>query len=287
MRSPMHASRNIPLTERDASKLLIAKPNEPLRTQRFTDLAAELPANARLVLNETKVVPARLVMHKDTGARIELFCLEPEHPSNELSVALGSGSPAVWRCLVGNAKKWKPGQGLSLKTEYDFELHAEKLEPVAEGYRIRYEWAPASFSFAEILHLAGQVPLPPYMNRDAEDSDLERYQTVFAKHDGAVAAPTASLHFTDRVFERLAQKGIAQTKLTLHVGAGTFKPVSVQDATQHAMHGEQLVVSRAAIEALANHSGPIVPVGTTSLRTLESLYWYALSEMKPSGNACT
>ncbi len=271
-----------PLAQRDQSKLLIAAPGTPFQEDQYLHLANHLPANSFLVFNNTKVVEARILFQKPTGGVIELFCLEPDSIYPDITSAMLQKGTVQWKCLVGGAKKWK--EEFLEKTIIDqgqaITLRARRLAQGAEAYLIEFSWSNAQMSFAELLHIAGLIPLPPYLNRVAVQTDAERYQTVYAKHDGSVAAPTAGLHFTEGVFTSLAAKGIAKDFVTLHVGAGTFKPVKADAMEDHEMHAEFIDVSDAFIENLISRLiDPIVPVGTTSMRTLESLYWLGLKTM--------
>lgn len=259
-----------PLAVRDASKLLHYQDGR-ITDHSFSDLPGLLPPDAMLLFNNTRVVQARLLFRKESGALIELFCLEPLWPSTEIQIAMQQVGSVAWRCLVGNNKRWKEGV-LEMKHQ-GLQLRAEKVEGDESGQRIKLSWSPETLSFAEVLTAFGEIPLPPYLGRRPEAEDESRYQTVYARFDGAVAAPTAGLHFTDRVFVALDARGIARTELTLHVGAGTFKPVKAETMAGHDMHREEIVVRTALLERLLEQQGPIVPVGTTSLRTLESLYW--------------
>lgn len=265
-----------PLAERDQSKLLIYS-NGQLSETIYAALAEHIPANSLLVFNNTKVVEARLLFEKPNGGRIEIFCLEPHEQYGDITTAMLQKGKVLWKCLIGGAKKWKEGALISQIEKYDspeITLTARKMEQYADAYLIELSWDNADMSFAELLHVAGVIPLPPYLNRAAEESDQERYQTIYAKHDGSVAAPTAGLHFTDSLFARLTQKNIQQSFVTLHVGAGTFKPVKSATMQDHEMHAEFIDVSAAFIEQLIQQTaGPVIAVGTTSLRTLESLYW--------------
>ena len=261
-----------PLPERDASKLLVLKDNK-IQESQFRKVGAFLPKDSLLIFNETKVIRARLQFRKDTGSRIEIFCLEPEQ---DYQVAFSAASPVRWKCLIGNAKRWKEGR-LAMPLTVAGEavtLYAECLSRNDQGAEIEFSWSPENLSFASVLEAAGEIPLPPYLHRDAEPDDRDRYQTVFARYDGSVAAPTAGLHFTQPLIAALREKGMAFDEVTLHVGAGTFKPVSTDTIGEHAMHSETVIVRKSLIENLIKHFGkPIVPVGTTSTRTLESLYW--------------
>ena len=272
-----------PLAERDASKLLVLK-DGAISESRFGCIGDYLPDGALLVFNETKVIRARLQFHKATGSRIEVFCLEPEQ---DYQVAFAATSPVRWHCLIGNAKRWKEGKltmELSVKGE-KVTLAAERLAQNDQYAEIEFSWTPANLSFAAVLEAAGEIPLPPYLHRDAEPSDRDRYQTVFARYDGSVAAPTAGLHFTQPLLVSLRAKGFVFDEVTLHVGAGTFRPVATDTIGEHAMHSETIIVRRSLIESLVAHTGkPVVPVGTTSTRTLESLYWIGVM-LKEQGNA--
>jgi len=266
-----------PLTQRDESKLLIHK-NGYTAENSFKHLAEFLPPESFLVLNNTKVVRARLFFRKPTGATIEIFCLEPVEPTTEIQMAFQQKRTSVWKCLVGNARRWKSG---SLHAEFidgdnHYQLSAELNGKAGNAFLIRFSWKPENMTFAEILEQAGKIPLPPYLHREAVESDTTRYQTVYALNDGSVAAPTAGLHFTDSVFDSLKKKNIGHDYLTLHVGAGTFKPVGDDGIENHEMHTEQVLIQRKLIENLKNNIGKIVAVGTTSVRTLESIYWFGV-----------
>jgi S-adenosylmethionine:tRNA ribosyltransferase-isomerase len=260
-----------PLPERDASKLLVYRKGK-IEHATFYQLADYLPENTLLFFNDTRVIQARLRFVKTSGALIEVFLLSPVSPSAELHKAMQATASCVWKCTVGNLKKWKKG-ALSLQAD-DLQLQATLIN--REASHVELSWKPAHYTFAEVLHRLGKTPLPPYINRQAGDEDEERYQTVYACHEGAVAAPTAGLHFTDRVFQSLKQKGIRWDFLTLHVSAGTFQPIKSADALQHVMHEEQIVISQHNLELLLEPENIIVAVGTTSMRTLETLYWYGV-----------
>lgn len=272
-----------PLAERDASKLLVLKDNVISESQ-FKHVGEYLPKDALLVFNETKVIRARLQFHKTTGSRIEVFCLEPEQ---DYQMAFSACSPVRWKCLVGNAKRWKEGKlsmELSVKGE-KVTLFAERLAHNDQYSEIEFSWTPENLSFAAVLEAAGEIPLPPYLHRDAEPDDRDRYQTVFARYDGSVAAPTAGLHFTQPLIAELRDEGFGFDEVTLHVGAGTFRPVATETIGEHAMHSETIIVRKSLIEGLIQYFGkPIIPVGTTSTRTLESLYWIGVM-LKEQGDA--
>lgn len=264
-----------PLAERDASKLLVLKDNE-IKESQFKHVGDYLPKDTLLVFNETKVIRARLQFRKATGSRIEVFCLEPE---NDYQVAFSATSPVNWKCLIGNAKRWKEGPLTMALTVggKPVTLNATRLSQNDQYAEIAFSWTPADLPFASVLEAAGEIPLPPYLHRDAEPADRDRYQTVFARYDGSVAAPTAGLHFTQPLIAALREKGFRFDEVTLHVGAGTFKPVSTETIGEHAMHSETIVVRKSLIQNLMEQFGkPIVPVGTTSTRTLESLYWIGM-----------
>ena len=262
-----------PLTERDASKLLVYK-NGKISESRFSELAEVLPEGCLLVYNNTRVIHARLVFYKSTGARIEVFCLEPVTPS-DYALSLSSAEGCEWKCLVGNLKKWKAGK-LTRHIELNGRtiiFSAEKISTSQNTHRIRFDWDDSRISFSEILECIGELPIPPYLNRDTEASDEQTYQTVYSKVEGSVAAPTAGLHFTDAVFESLRKKHIELEELTLHVGAGTFQPVKAEDVSAHIMHTETIAVPLKTIRHIRKNLGNIIAVGTTSVRTLESLYY--------------
>jgi S-adenosylmethionine:tRNA ribosyltransferase-isomerase len=260
-----------PLPERDQSKLLYYK-NHTIADHSFSDLPSLLPAGSLLVFNNTRVVQARLIFHKETGGAVEIFCLEPVKPHREVQLAMQQTRSCTWKCLVGNNKRWKEGP---LKIFFEGGVVTAEREAQQEGhFLIRFTWTPADLTFAEVLERCGRLPLPPYLNRELTPEDRTRYQTIYAHHEGAVAAPTAGLHFTDKVMAQLQAQGIESTYLTLHVGAGTFKPVKADTMEAHEMHAEQLMVSKQVVKQLLQHLGqPLIPVGTTSMRSLESLYW--------------
>ena len=271
-----------PLAERDQSKLLVYRDGE-IREDRFCRVGEYLSPDSLLIYNNTRVIQARLEFHKAIqlegaearGARIEIFCLEPLQP-NDHQLALSTTEGCVWKCMIGNAKKWKQG-ALNLTTTLpsgeEVTLSAERGEQTGNTFAIRFSWDKESVSFAEILDAVGELPIPPYLNRKTEESDKSTYQTVYSRIKGSVAAPTAGLHFTDNVLENLRKNGVQTAEVTLHVGAGTFQPVKVADANLHTMHTEMIAVTRETIQTLRDHAGRIVAVGTTSMRTLESLYY--------------
>ena len=261
-----------PAAERDASKLVEYRQGE-LREYRYRDLPELIPSGYTLVFNNTRVVQARLAFRKPTGGALELFCLEPDSLYPDITSAMLQQQEVYWICLVGGAAKWKDGQVLELVTETGLKLEARLAEKRSGEYRIHFSWTPATLSFAEVLQLAGKVPIPPYIKRAADSIDEQRYQTVYAATEGSVAAPTAGLHFTEALLKRLTDKNIRTEMVTLHVGAGTFQPVKAESMSGHEMHAEFIDVSRQSIQHLLEQADRIIAVGTTSLRTLESLYW--------------
>ena len=265
-----------PLPERDFSKLLIYKDGK-ISEGIYRNIADHIPAESFLIFNDTKVVEARLLFQKATGGVVEIFCLEPHEQYSDITTAMLQQGTVYWQCLVGGASKWKHGQVLKkIVHAYEKEIIVEAVytEKKAGSFVIRLSWTPGSLSFAELLHHAGSVPLPPYIKRKPEKSDAERYQTVYAHFDGSVAAPTAGLHFTNEIFKTLEEKNIRKDYVTLHVGAGTFKPVKTETMAQHEMHSEFIDVPGTTIENICRHlDDSVIAVGTTSMRTIESLYW--------------
>ena len=280
-----------PLTERDQSKLLVYREGQ-VTQDTFCRVGEYLPASSLLIYNNTRVIQARLEFHKQSpgnaeplhntlGARIEIFCLEPLEP-HDYQLSLGSTEGCTWKCMIGNAKKWKTG-ALSLPVQLpsgeQVTLFAEKGEQTGNTFAVHFSWnSPLEGewkgSFAEILDAVGELPIPPYLNRKTEESDKTTYQTVYSRIKGSVAAPTAGLHFTDEVLNGLRERGIQTAEVTLHVGAGTFQPVKTADANQHTMHTEIIAVPKTTIQTIIDNLGHIVAVGTTSMRTLESLYFF-------------
>jgi len=261
-----------PLQERDKSKLLIWK-DERITESLFLNISEFIPERTLLVFNNTKVIQARLIFRKKTGAPIEIFCLEPQEPS-DYAQAFAQTRSCTWLCLVGNSKRWKEG-----KLEYltpDMRCLAERINRRGETQLIRFEWDNPDWTFADVLEKCGELPIPPYLNRKTEASDKETYQTIYSKIKGSVAAPTAGLHFTEAVFRSLREKKIDKEELTLHVGAGTFKPVKSETLEGHEMHSEWFSVKKSTIEQLIKKEGHVFAVGTTSVRTLESLYYLGL-----------
>lgn len=268
-----------PLAQRDQSKLLIYR-NGQVSEDRFYRVGEYLPADSLLIYNNTRVIQARLEFHKQSedgtqGARVEIFCLEPLEP-HDYQLSLGSTDGCTWKCMIGNAKKWKTGAlalPVVLPSGEEVRLLAEKGAQTGNTFAVNFSWEGASVSFAEILDAVGELPIPPYLNRKTEESDKTTYQTVYSRIKGSVAAPTAGLHFTDDVLDGLRQRGIQTAEVTLHVGAGTFQPVKVADANQHTMHTEIIAVPKTTIQTIIENLGHIVAVGTTGMRTLESLYF--------------
>jgi S-adenosylmethionine:tRNA ribosyltransferase-isomerase len=270
-----------PLAQRDASKLLIYEGGQ-VSQQQFRDLPSLLPAGAVLLFNDTKVIHARLRFELANGAPLEVLCLEPLWPA-EYQQNLSHSGPVRWKCLVGGNRKWKSGEiqkELLRSSGSSVPLKAKRLGRQGDAFDIQFEWEGEDLAFGELLAQAGLIPLPPYLNREAEAGDEQRYQTVYAREQGSVAAPTAGLHFTEEVFRGLDERGVERLFTTLHVGAGTFKPVKAETMAGHQMHEEHVYIWCAVIERLAEalEAGrPIIPVGTTSLRLLESLYWHGLA----------
>ncbi|RPH34350.1 MAG: S-adenosylmethionine:tRNA ribosyltransferase-isomerase [Bacteroidales bacterium] len=266
-----------PLDERDKSKLLLYR-DSSIAQDIFNNISDYLPENSLILFNNTKVVQARLLFKRATGAQIEIFLLEPISPS-DYGLSFSSNTNVLWKCIVGNLKKWKEEELQMPIPATLATLYAKRINNLSEGVEIELSWDDTSLSFARIVELCGNIPIPPYLNRDAESEDKERYQTIYAKPEGSVAAPTAGLHFTDKVFKSLKDKNIDIEYVTLHVGAGTFKPVKA-DISEHEMHNEHFIVKKSTIEKLLNHKGTRVVVGTTSLRTLESIYWLGVKAIE-------
>ena len=262
-----------PLPQRDASKLLVYQ-NGSIRHEQFRNLPDFLPSDSFLVFNNTKVIPARLHFTKPTGAIIELFLLNPFPNDLPISQAMEVTGSAIWQGMVGNRKRWKPDevlQAVLLTGRGEVVLSAAWYD--YDKSVVQLSWQPADLTFAQLIQYAGEIPLPPYLKREATDADRETYQTIYSTREGAVAAPTAGLHFTPAVFDSLEKRGIAHDYLTLHVGAGTFQPIKVSDVRQHEMHTEQVVYTQTNLQNLLNHLDTLIAVGTTSMRALESLYW--------------
>ena len=262
-----------PLAERDASKLLIYKDGS-ITESVYKNIADSLPQSTLMVFNNTKVIHARLLFRKPTGGVIEIFCLSPNPLYPDIQTAMLQKKLVLWQCMIGGAGKWKNGLVLQLPAT-DFTVKASIKDHTPLAYTICFEWDKEDITFAEVLHLTGKMPLPPYMKRDAENTDEDRYQTIFAIQEGSVAAPTAGLHFTTHILDSLKHKNIQSAYLSLHVGAGTFRPVKSLTMQDHPMHEEWIEVSMATLQQLIDQPimQPIIAVGTTSLRTIESLYW--------------
>ncbi|MDE5568938.1 MAG: S-adenosylmethionine:tRNA ribosyltransferase-isomerase [Muribaculaceae bacterium] len=267
-----------PLAQRDACRLLMRGSDGSVSDHRFDELPGLLPKDSLLIYNNTRVINARLRFRKPSGALIEIFCLEPAMPT-DYALNFASTGGCSWHCLVGNSKRWKEGTldgVVTLKDGRKLKLSAERVERSDAGSTIAFSWDDNSVTFSEIISAAGEIPIPPYLNRQTEASDSDDYQTVYSRIEGSVAAPTAGLHFTDKVLVDIDRKGIERREVTLHVGAGTFQPVKADYIGEHAMHSEFIVVSLKLIEELAaiaeTGTKKIIAVGTTSVRTLESLY---------------
>lgn len=262
-----------PLSQRDASKLLVYNKGQ-ISTRVFYQLPECLPAGACLVFNNTKVIQARMLFQKQTGSKIEIFCLEPLSPAS-YDLMFQQTHTCMWKCMVGNLKKWK-NDALVKQTTYQgslLQVEAQRIETAGNTSTICFTWDRPDCTFADVLDAFGELPIPPYLNRKTEESDKTTYQTVYSKIKGSVAAPTAGLHFTDRVLESLHAGSFGTCEVTLHVGAGTFQPVKSEQIGGHAMHTEVIEVTKGSLQALLNQVGNIVAVGTTSVRTLESLYY--------------
>jgi S-adenosylmethionine:tRNA ribosyltransferase-isomerase len=268
---PQERIASQPLEQRDQSKLLFYKKGE-IRHKNFSQLVDLLPNKCHLFFNNTKVIQARFLFHKPTGAVIEVFLLSPYPPDSLLATALGSSTCSTWVCTIGNLKRWSEDLVL-VKEEGDLRVTANLID--REKGIVRFDWTPAEKSFGEVIQQVGVMPLPPYIHRASNSLDQQRYQTVYSAVEGAVAAPTAGLHFTPDILNQLRQSGRTIGFLSLHVGAGTFMPIKTENALDHTMHAEQIVITKENVADLAAGK-PIVAVGTTSMRTLESIYWYAV-----------
>jgi S-adenosylmethionine:tRNA ribosyltransferase-isomerase len=272
---PENRIAKFPLAERDASKLLVYR-NGKISHHIFKEISDIIPEDSLLIFNNTRVIRARLIFHKKTGAKIEIFCLEPHQPGSEINNLLKQSKQVEWRCMVGNKDKWRKNkETLELQKQFDdnnISLFCDHLEN-GNGYTVvRFSWN-SDKTFDEILDIFGDVPIPPYLKRKPEEIDKTTYQTVYAKLNGAVAAPTAGFHFTDKILNILANKGVKEDYITLHVGAGTFVPIKTDKITDHPMHTEQIIITVDNITNLVTQDKNIICVGTTSLRTIESLYW--------------
>lgn len=280
---PEERIAKFPLEKRDDSKLLLCKKGE-ISHYRFYDIADLLPSDTLLVYNDTKVIPARLIFQRETGARIEIFLLRPVAPTTVIPEIMLAKHPVKWETMIGNIKKWKDGEILKGKVQVgnkqiilnaNLKNRDEKL--------VEFSWNDQEIAFVDVIEASGEVPLPPYLNRKPVEEDKNRYQTVYSEKEGAVAAPTAGLHFTSELFGKLESKGIQKAQITLHISAGTFQPIKATEVTEHPMHSEQILITRQAIEKILDHKGKIVAVGTTSVRTLESLYWYGVKILEEKG----
>ena len=274
-----------PLANRDASKLLVYK-NDILSEDIYQNIATYLPEKSLLIFNNTKVIQARILFQKPTGGVIEIFCLEPYEAVNEYSSIMSKKEKVRWKCMIGGISKWKEGLLVKESPNSDCVLSVALIEKLNDAYVVEFTWEPTQLSFAEVLEQMGDIPLPPYIKRKPAETDKERYQTIYAAFDGSVAAPTAGLHFTEQIFSSFKEKNIDTGFVTLHVGAGTFKPVKAALMQEHEMHSEWMDVSIDTINLLiTNIKNNITAIGTTSLRTLESLYWMGVkSILFPDGS---
>ncbi len=272
-----------PVEPRDHSRLLVYRPESLTHTQ-FYNITDFLPENTLLIFNDTKVIPARLYFRRETGALIEIFLLQPQNLSQTVHETMRQTGSCTWQCMIGNKKRWKEGETLTASIpggkEDGAAMQVSATLSDREQNWVHFSWNPASLAFSEILPQLGEIPLPPYLNRKATDKDTETYQTVYSRKEGAVAAPTAGLHFTEAVFEGLRQKHIATEFITLHVGAGTFQPIKEQNVWNHPMHIEQIVFNKNSIQNFLKTPESIFVVGTTSMRSMESLYWYGVKLRK-------
>lgn len=272
---PEEKIAKFPLEKRDASKLLHYK-DGLINHLAFSQLPDLIPSGSLMVFNNTKVIPARLIFQRETGAKVEIFLLKPLLPTTVINEVMINTESVTWETMIGNQKKWKDGEILSGEVIYQGTRIQLKAHLEDRTNRIvKFTWT-GNAPFVSIVEASGEVPLPPYLNRKATEEDKPRYQTVYSKKEGAVAAPTAGLHFTEEVLAKLADKNVKEEFLTLHVGAGTFQPIKAEKITEHAMHSEQVVVTKSTIATLSNHSEKLIAVGTTSMRSLESLYWYGV-----------
>lgn len=284
---PAERIAQYPAAERDFSKLLIYKGGQAITKDRFNRVSDYLAGNSLVIFNNTRVIHARILFTSDTGSNIELFCLRPVDPE-DYETAFNKTGECIWECLVGNLRKWKNPvlKKYTSDGKQSLELRAEMLSKTSYGYRIKFSWSDASLPYSEILNRAGILPLPPYIKRNPVETDNYRYQTIYARNEGSVAAPTAGLHFTEAILKQLQEKNIPGATVTLHVGAGTFLPVRTDAIADHPMHAEEFAVTSGTLEVLLNHNGPLVAVGTTTVRTLESLYWLG-AKLITTGSAST
>ncbi len=273
---PEERIAKFPLEKRDNSKLLHFL-NGKIEHLHFYNLPELLSDDMLLVYNDTKVIPARLIFQRETGARIEIFLLQPIAPTTVIPEIMLAKHPVTWETMIGNAKKWKDGEILKGQVTVngrEIILSAELLD--REQKAVKFSWNDPDVAFVDLVEASGEVPLPPYLNRKPNEEDKSRYQTVYSKKEGAVAAPTAGLHFTEEIFQKLRAKGIQEAQVTLHVSAGTFQPIKAENVLEHPMHSEQIQIGRETLEKLLAQKGKTVAVGTTSVRTLESLFWYGV-----------
>ena len=280
---PEERIAKFPLEKRDQSKLLHYQ-NGKIEHFQFFNLPELLPSDTLLVYNDTKVIPARLIFQRESGAKIEIFLLSPVAPTTVIPEIMLAKFPVTWETMIGNAKKWKDGEILKGRVqmgEKEVILQARLVD--RESKLVSFSWNDAEVAFVDLVEASGEIPLPPYLNRKPEKEDKDRYQTVYSKKEGAVAAPTAGLHFTEEVFDGLRRKGVQEAQVTLHVSAGTFQPIKVDNVLEHPMHSEQIQVTRETIEKLYLHSGTVIAVGTTSIRTLESLFWFGVKLIEEKG----
>ncbi|MDX5337814.1 MAG: S-adenosylmethionine:tRNA ribosyltransferase-isomerase [Cyclobacteriaceae bacterium] len=280
---PEECIAKFPLEKRDQSKLLHYQ-NGKIEHFQFFNLPELLPSDTLLVYNDTKVIPARLIFQRESGAKIEIFLLSPVAPTTVIPEIMLAKFPVTWETMIGNAKKWKDGEILKGRVqmgEKEVILQARLVD--RESKLVSFSWNDAEVAFVDLVEASGEIPLPPYLNRKPEKEDKDRYQTVYSKKEGAVAAPTAGLHFTEEVFDGLRRKGVQEAQVTLHVSAGTFQPIKVDNVLEHPMHSEQIQVTRETIEKLYLHSGTVIAVGTTSIRTLESLFWFGVKLIEEKG----
>jgi S-adenosylmethionine:tRNA ribosyltransferase-isomerase len=268
-----------PLENRDHSKLIHFQ-NGQISHHRFYDIPDLLPSGSLIVFNNTKVIPARLIFQRESGAKIEIFLLKPIGPSTVINEVMRSKTGVIWQSMIGNLKRWKQGEVLKGKVFIDGRpviINASLLDK--EEKTVEFTWDGSNIPFVSIVESSGEVPLPPYLNRKATEEDRPRYQTVYSKKEGAVAAPTAGLHFTEGILHQLEDKGIEKEFLTLHVGAGTFQPVKAEKVAEHPMHSEQMVIEKTTVSKLAQHHEKTIAVGTTAMRSLESIYWFGVKLM--------
>ncbi|MBN3583098.1 S-adenosylmethionine:tRNA ribosyltransferase-isomerase [Algoriphagus aestuarii] len=281
---PEERIAKFPLEKRDSSKLLHFK-NQKIEHFTFFDITNLLPSDSLLVYNNTKVIPARLIFQRESGAKIEIFLLQPIAPSTVIPEVMLAKKPVTWVTMIGNLKKWKDEEILKGKVQMgEIEIVLSARLHDRELRQVEFSWDNSTVAFVDVVEASGEVPLPPYLNRKPVEEDKSRYQTVYSKKEGAVAAPTAGLHFTDEILNTLKNKGVQTEQVTLHVSAGTFQPIKSETVTEHPMHSEQIHVEIDSIRNLISHKGKIIAVGTTSVRTLESLYWYGVKLIRNEGD---